>query len=40
MSEHVLRVERLSVKRGGRTILSDLSLAVDGGELVGIVGKG
>ena len=39
VGETILRVERLSVKRGGRMILSDLALTVDGGELVGIVGK-
>jgi ABC-type multidrug transport system ATPase subunit len=39
MSTEILRVERLAVKRGGRTIVSDLALTVSAGEIVGIVGK-
>ena len=35
----ILRVERLTVKRGGRTVLSHIELAADRGEIVGIVGK-
>jgi len=35
----ILRVERLTVKRGGRTIVSDFALGVAPGEIVGIVGK-
>jgi ABC-type multidrug transport system ATPase subunit len=34
-----LVVDELSVRRGGRTILADVSLAVDAGEIVGVVGK-
>ncbi len=33
-----LVVERLGVKRGGRTVLDELSLRVDAGEIVGIIG--
>jgi ABC-type multidrug transport system ATPase subunit len=35
----ILHVERLSVKRGGRTIVSGLALDVHAGEIVGLVGK-
>jgi ABC-type multidrug transport system ATPase subunit len=35
----VLTVDRLQVRRGGRTIIAELSLRVDGGEIVGVVGK-
>lgn len=35
----VLRVEGLSVKRGGRTILAGLDIHADAGEIVGVVGK-
>jgi ABC-type multidrug transport system ATPase subunit len=35
----ILNVDRLVVKRGGRTIVSDLSLDVKAGEIVGLVGK-
>lgn len=35
----VLRVERLTVKRAGTTILSDVTFEVGSGEIVGIVGK-
>ena len=34
----ILRVESLAVRRGGRTIFEDLSLAVVPGEIVGLVG--
>ena len=39
MSDVVLRVERLRVKRGGRVILDELELTASAGEIVGIVGK-
>jgi len=35
----ILRVERLTVRRGGRTVIDELELAAAPGELVGIVGK-
>lgn len=35
----ILRIERLTVKRGGRTIVNDFALAISPGETVGIVGK-
>ena len=35
----ILRVERLRVKRGGKTIINDTALEASPGELVGIVGK-
>jgi len=35
----ILEVKRLAVKRGGRTIVNDLSFEVGAGEIVGIVGK-
>jgi ABC-type multidrug transport system ATPase subunit len=35
----ILRVTNLDVKRGGRTIVHAFDLAVDAGEVVGIVGK-
>ena len=35
----ILEVERLGVRRGGRTVIDELALAADVGELVGIVGK-
>ena len=34
-----LHVERISIKRGGRTIISALDLDADAGEIVGVVGK-
>jgi ABC-2 type transport system ATP-binding protein len=34
-----LRVERLRVKRGGRTVIDGIELAVGAGEIVGVVGK-
>lgn len=34
-----LAVERLSIRRGGRVVIDELSLAVDAGEIVGVVGK-
>jgi ABC-type multidrug transport system ATPase subunit len=34
-----LRVERLRVKRGGRTVLDGIDLAVGAGEILGVVGK-
>ncbi len=34
-----LRVERLVVRRGGRTIIDGLDLVADAGEIVGVVGK-
>ena len=38
-SEPVIKVERLVVRRGGRTVIDELDLAADAGEIVGIVGK-
>ena len=35
----IAKVDRLVVRRGGRTIVDELDLAVAEGELVGIVGK-
>ena len=35
----ILAVERLTVRRGGRTVLDELALEAGEGELVGIVGK-
>lgn len=35
----ILAVERLTVRRGGRTVIDELALAAAAGELVGIVGK-
>jgi len=35
----ILEVERLTVRRGGRTILAERALSVAAGEIVGIVGK-
>lgn len=34
-----LAVEALSVRRGGRTVLADLTLAASAGDIVGVVGK-
>jgi ABC-type multidrug transport system ATPase subunit len=34
-----LEVEKLAVRRGGRTVIDGLDLAVDTGEIVGVVGK-
>ena len=34
-----LRVERLRVKRGGRTVIDGIELEVGAGEIVGVVGK-
>ena len=39
MSEAVLALERLAVRRGTRTIFADLELAVAAGEIVGVVGR-
>ncbi len=38
-TEAVLRVERLNVRRGGRTIVEDLALEAMAGEIVALVGK-
>ncbi len=38
-SSPILVVDELAVRRGGRTIISDVSLEVTGGEIVGVVGK-
>lgn len=38
-SSTTLAIDALSVRRGGRGVLADISLAVAGGEMVGIVGK-
>lgn len=35
----ILRVERLVVRRGRRTVIDELDLAADVGEIVGVVGK-
>jgi ABC-2 type transport system ATP-binding protein len=35
----VLEIDRLSVRRGGRTVIENVVLAVDAGEIVGVVGK-
>ena len=35
----VLSIERLSVRRGGRTVIDSIDIAVDAGEIVGVVGK-
>lgn len=35
----ILGVERLTVRRGGRTIIDELSLEAGAGEIVGVVGK-
>jgi len=39
MSDGVLVAERVSIKRGGRTIISAFSLEAGAGEVVGVVGK-
>ena len=39
MTSPVLQVERLAVRRGGRTIIEDIELEVSPGEIVGVVGK-
>ncbi|HWO17813.1 MAG TPA: ABC transporter ATP-binding protein [Kofleriaceae bacterium] len=33
------RIDQLAVRRGGRTVIEGVSLAVDPGEIVGVVGK-
>jgi ABC-2 type transport system ATP-binding protein len=35
----ILAIDALSVRRGGRVVIDDLSLAITAGEIVGIVGK-
>jgi ABC-type multidrug transport system ATPase subunit len=35
----ILAVDALTVKRGGRVVIDELSLAADAGEVVGVVGK-
>ena len=35
----LLEIDRLAVRRGGRTVIEDVSLTVDGGDIVGIVGE-
>jgi ABC-2 type transport system ATP-binding protein len=35
----LLEIDRLAVRRGGRTVIDDVSLTVDAGEIVGVVGK-
>jgi ABC-type multidrug transport system ATPase subunit len=35
----MLTVDRVQIRRSGRTIIDELSLRVDGGEIVGVVGK-
>ncbi|MBA2540474.1 MAG: ATP-binding cassette domain-containing protein, partial [Deltaproteobacteria bacterium] len=39
MSGERLVIERLGVKRGGRTVIADFALTVRPGEIVGLVGK-
>ncbi|MBA2541582.1 MAG: ABC transporter ATP-binding protein [Deltaproteobacteria bacterium] len=39
MSGERLVIERLGVKRGGRTVIADFALTVAPGEIVGLVGK-
>ena len=34
----ILAIDRLTVKRGARTVLSDVSLQIDAGEIIGVVG--
>jgi len=35
----LLEIDQLAVRRGGRTVIEGVSLAVDAGEIVGVVGK-
>lgn len=35
----ILEVERVTVRRGGRTVIDERSLTADAGEIVGVVGK-
>jgi len=35
----MLEIERLSVRRGGRTVIDNIALSVEPGEIVGVVGK-
>ena len=35
----LLEIDRLAVRRGGRTVIEDVSLALEEGEIVGVVGK-
>jgi ABC-type multidrug transport system ATPase subunit len=35
----LLEIDRLAVRRGGRTVIDDVSLTADPGEIVGVVGK-
>lgn len=37
--ERILEIDRLAVRRGGRTVIDGISLAAGGGEIVGVVGK-
>jgi ABC-2 type transport system ATP-binding protein len=37
--EMTLSIESISVRRGGRVVLAGVTLAVDAGEIVGVVGK-
>jgi len=39
MTKPLLAIERLGVKRGGRTVIADFALTVSRGEIVGLVGK-
>jgi ABC-2 type transport system ATP-binding protein len=39
VNDELLRVERVSIKRGGRTIISAFDVEASGGEVVGVVGK-
>jgi ABC-type multidrug transport system ATPase subunit len=37
--DYLAHIERLAVRRGGRTVIDDVSLAAAAGEIVGVVGK-
>ena len=39
MSPVIAKIERLQVRRGGRTIIADFELAIEAGEVIGLVGK-
>jgi ABC-type multidrug transport system ATPase subunit len=39
MTEPILVVDHLAVRRGARLVLDELSLSVDAGEIVGVIGK-
>jgi ABC-type multidrug transport system ATPase subunit len=37
--ESILEIDRIAVRRGGRTVIDGISLSVGGGDIVGVVGK-